>query len=57
MAREDKLTPEQRLDAIAEIFARGVHRWLIKQERESAVGATKHEETDQKEQPEAAQPQ
>ena len=37
MAREEELTPQQRLDAIAEIFARGVHRWLIKQEVEAAA--------------------
>jgi len=54
MEREDRLTSEQRLDAVAEIFARGIHRWLIKQEREAAAKTAERGETDQAE---AAQPQ
>lgn len=54
MARDDRLTPEQRLDAVAEILACGVHRWLIKQRQEAAKGAAESEET---EETETAQPQ
>lgn len=38
VARDDRLTPNQRLDAIAEIFARGVSRLLLKEERERGLG-------------------